>query len=98
MAKSDKDIYLPWTVEQLKALTEEDGMEHTRSGKEFYGDQDAFDRICGDCCGVDMFSVTPDDVRETAKMHALNGESCSDEMIAAAIRGLNKYQKHLEDN
>ena len=54
--------------------------------------QDAFDKICGDCTGIDMTTITDDDVRAQAEVWAKSGDPCSDEMIAAAIAGLHEYQ------
>lgn len=56
--------------------------------KEFYSDQDAFNKICGDCAGVDMEMVTADDIRAQATVWAQQGEPCSEEMIEAAIRAI----------
>jgi len=59
-----------------------------------WGDnQGAFDRICGDCSGLDIMDITEDDVRKQAKTWIDDGQPCSDEMIDAAITGLCEYQE-----
>lgn len=50
-----------------------------------YDDTDAFDRICGDCVGVDLKKITDKDIRKAAKIWT-GDEECSQEMINAAIR------------
>lgn len=62
---------------------------------------DQFDSICGNCAGIDMLTVTDDDVREQAKrwneqtMQAEGEDSdifITDEQIVDAIRGLDEYK------
>ena len=56
--------------------------------KDFYNDTDAFNKICGDCAGIDIMEITEDDIRKQAACWAEEGEFCSEEMITAAIRAL----------
>jgi hypothetical protein len=55
--------------------------------KEFYSDQDAFDKICGN---VDPSSVSEDEIRSMADVWNEMGETCSDEMVEAAIRHISQ--------
>jgi hypothetical protein len=52
---------------------------------------DAFDRICGDCAGVDMDKVTAADVRAQAAVWT-GDDACTPEEVEDAIRGLYEYQ------
>jgi len=61
---------------------------------EYNSNMDAFDRICGDCAGVDILHMTNQDVRDQAHAWCASGEPCSDEMVEAAILGLAEYQKN----
>lgn len=54
--------------------------------------REQFDRICGDCEGVDVSSLTPDDVRRQAAIWAASGDPCSEDEIEAAIAGLAEYR------
>lgn len=56
--------------------------------KKFHSDSEAFDRICGDCTGVDIDDITDEDIITQAKSWAEQGEPCSEEMVEAAIRHL----------
>ncbi len=60
--------------------------------KEYESNQDAFNKVCGDCTGIDMWDVAENDVREMAEQWAANGEPCSPDMVAAAILGLHEYR------
>ena len=51
-------------------------------------DIEAFDKICGDCCGLDMNKITTDDVKRQCAIYGVDGE-----WIEAALRGLKEYQK-----
>ena len=57
----------------------------------YLNDLDAFDKICGDCCGLDVNEITTDDVRTQGKIYGIDIE-----WIAAALRGLKEYQKQTE--
>ena len=59
---------------------------------EFDSDLDAFERICGDCCGVNIKNMTSSDVKNQAEVWIASGEPCSPELIEAAIRVLTQYQ------
>lgn len=48
---------------------------------------DAFDKICGNCTGIDVAEITIDDVMTQA---TINGASAED--TQAAIDGLVEYQ------
>jgi predicted HD phosphohydrolase len=52
----------------------------------FYNNFDAFQKICGDCCGVE--DITEKDIREQAATWAEQGDPCSEEMVEAAIKYL----------
>lgn len=55
---------------------------------------DAFYKICGDCAGIEMNTITPDDIRKQAGVWADQGEPCDDEEIEAAI----SYIEEIHDN
>lgn len=48
---------------------------------------DSFDRICGDCEGIEISSITEDDVRQQAAIYG-----ASEEEIQEAIAGLEEYK------
>ena len=48
---------------------------------------DAFDRICGDCAGLDMNDISTEDVIAQAKICGANEED-----LQSAIYGLNEYR------
>ena len=50
--------------------------------------KDCFDRICGDCAGVDISTLTNDDIRDQARVWAESGEHVSIAEINAAIQYL----------
>ena len=51
-------------------------------------DMEMFDRICGDCAGVDMAGLTESNIREMAEIWG----DVSEADIESAIRGLEEYQ------
>lgn len=54
---------------------------------------DKSDSICGDCAGIDMTTITEEDVRAQAKVWIDSGETVTEEDIIDAIRGLHEYQE-----
>ena len=52
---------------------------------------EVFDRICGDCAGIDLRNVSAEDVLAQAKIYG-----ASEDDIQSAILGLAEYQG--EDN
>ena len=48
-----------------------------------------FDTICGNCAGVDIMTLTDDDIREQAEIWG----DCTQDEINAAIEGLHIYQE-----
>ncbi|MDD4275161.1 MAG: hypothetical protein PHG14_15705 [Desulfobacter postgatei] len=50
--------------------------------------KDCFDRICGDCAGVDISTLTDDDIIDQAQVWAESGEPVSNDEINAAIQYL----------
>ena len=50
-------------------------------------DNDAFEKICGNCADVDMSEITEEDVRKQAEYYNVD-----EEWIQAALRGLANYQ------
>lgn len=58
---------------------------------DYDNDFDAFDKICGDCTGIDMLTITEDDIRgQAADYHDITEDD-----IQAAIRGLNEYRRTI---
>ena len=53
-------------------------------------DIEAFEKICGNCCGLDIKKITTDDVKRQCEIYQVDGE-----WIEAAIRGL-KYHQQTE--
>ena len=54
---------------------------------DYENNRDAFDKLCGNCAGVDMATVTEADVREMGKHY-----NASNSFVEAAINGLHEYQ------
>ncbi len=54
--------------------------------------KEAFDRICGDCAGVNFSTINEKDVRKTAEYWNEFDDLCSEELITSAIKGLKEYQ------
>ena len=50
--------------------------------------EQAFEKICGDCTGVDLREITETDIREQARVWAELGEPCTKYEIESAIRHL----------
>ena len=48
---------------------------------------DTFDKICGNCAGIDLAEITVDDVRAQASLY-----NASEDEIQRAIAGLIEYQ------
>ena len=61
----------------------------------------AFDAIMGNCCGVDMLALTPEDIRTQSDVWASSGERPQgderEKQIAAAVRGLEIYQDEIRE-
>ena len=53
----------------------------------------AFDKICGDCTGVDLGTITEEDIRKQAEVWATQGEPCTEDEIEDAIAYLNESQR-----
>lgn len=53
---------------------------------------DAFDRVCGNCSGVDIMSITADDVKNQFRIWQETGEATDVEELDNAIIGLSEYQ------
>lgn len=53
----------------------------------------AFNKICGNCDGVDINDITEEDIQAQAKVWADQGEPFTDEEIEAAIEYLNDIKK-----
>ena len=56
-------------------------------------DKDAFDRICGDCAGVDIATLTETDIRAQAQVWRESGENLADDQVEAAIRHLYRLKQ-----
>jgi len=50
--------------------------------------KDCFDRICGDCAGVDISTLTEKDIKAQAQVWAESVEPVTDDEINAAIQYL----------
>ena len=59
--------------------------------------QQAFEGIMGDCCDIDISTLTADDVREQCATWNASGENCSEYFVEAAIIGLAEFQTEAED-
>jgi len=55
---------------------------------------EAFEKICGDCEGLNIDEITENDVRNQAKIWRDSGEKCSKEMEEKALAGLKEYQEN----
>ena len=56
-------------------------------------DMRMFDRICGNCAGVDMWLVTEQDVLACADALRRAGEEITEDEGEAAIRGMREYRE-----
>jgi hypothetical protein len=65
------------------------GSEKLMNETHWFSDQDAFDRVCGDCAGVDVSGLTDDDVRTLAAYW----NDCPEDMVEAALRALHQFQQ-----
>jgi hypothetical protein len=54
--------------------------------------QNIFDAIMGDCAGVDIITITPDDVKKQVMNLKNAGEQISDDELYNAIKGMYEYQ------
>ena len=48
---------------------------------------DSFDRICGNCAGIDIITITEDDLRQQAAIYG-----ASEDEIQDALAGLEEYK------
>ena len=60
-------------------------------------DNEHFERIAGDCAGVDIASLTESDIRDQAQVWRDAGESVTDEEVEAAIRHLYQMKQGFID-
>ena len=60
------------------------------------GNQTAFDKIMGDCAGVNIMALTADDIRQKAEYWNSVGEYCSEDQLSDAIRYLEYCQEMWE--
>lgn len=49
--------------------------------------QEMFDKLCGNCAGIDIADITDEDVRDQGRYY-----NASKEEIDSAIDGLHEYQ------
>lgn len=52
-----------------------------------------FDELMGNCAGVDIQTVTVDDIKEQCRIHRESGMEISSEDEELAIAGLFEYQE-----
>ena len=60
--------------------------------------QSMFDRLMGDCAGIEMAKLTEMDVRVECEEWRKQGESVSGEEEELAVAGLLEYQEEVNDD
>ena len=65
----------------------ERGNEARTKGDMMSKNTDSFDRICGNCAGIDIITITEDDLRQQAAIYG-----ASEDEIQEALAGLEEYK------
>lgn len=52
-----------------------------------------FEKFCGNCAGIDINTITEDDIRKQAEIWTNQGEPCTEDEICDAIAHLNEMKK-----